>query len=734
MILTNEISKTFKNTSALKNISINFPNKGLVFITGKSGCGKSTLLNIIGGLEKYDTGTITIDGKSTTNFKQQDFDFYRNTYIGFVFQDFNLIENLTVFDNVKIALNLQGISDEKSIKLTENALKQVELIDKKNSLVKELSGGQKQRVAIARAVVKNPKVILADEPTGNLDSKTSIVIIEMLKKMSKDRLVIMVTHDIEYAKKYADRVIELKDGKIISDDASSFKNNFEIAKISKDQDEISNVIKMSELDSVLRDRLSSHLLKDDTYILTSKNMNYINKCNKDESLSIDSKSSSVKNFELNNSKLPFKIVRDMVFNNLKIKKLRLFSTFIMFTISLTLFSLALIFSSYNEVETYTRALDEIETKQFKFYSQYDRNGRVANELYFSDVESIIDNNPNAVIGYHLGDGIVSNNIQNAIYNPYADEAIIGYLDRNFATNTVVSELDRLPVEIIAGTKVTTETNVIVIPDFVADYIIYSGLVDFDVENPSYSDILDKYIYELGNISIPNSETRFYKIIGVYETNTIDLLKNIEQSAEATDVMEGILRQYSIYVKADIDEHDLFIESNSAYFVDGSDELALQLLTTYDISSNIVLEQIASASNVFTVLSIAFLVLLIIFTVFAIMLMYQFISMTIEYSKKEIGILKALGTRSADIFKVYLLETLLIMFVVTISTLLVVAIIFNIINGNLSSKTDSSFDIVVMSGVSTLFIILFSIVISFISTYKPIKSITKAKPIEVIRDL
>ncbi len=734
MILITEISKTFKNTSALKNISINFPDKGLVFITGKSGCGKSTLLNIIGGLEKYDTGTITIDGKSTANFKKQDFDFYRNTYIGFVFQDFNLIENLTVFDNVKIALNLQGISDEKSIKLTENALKKVELIDKKNSLVKELSGGQKQRVAVARAVVKNPKIILADEPTGNLDSKTSIVILEMLKKMSKDRLVIMVTHDVEYANKYADRVIELKDGKIISDDASNFKNNFEIAKISKDQDEISNVIKISELDSDLRDKLSSHILKEDTYILTSKNINYINKCNKDESLSIDSKSSSVKNFELNNSKLPFKIIRDMVFNNLKIKKLRLFSTFIMFTISLALFSLALIFSSYNEVKTYTRALDEIETKQFKFYSQYDRNGRVTNELYFSDIESIIDNNPDVIIGYHLGDGIFSDNIQNAIYNPYADEAIIGYLDRNFATNTVVSELDRLPVEIIAGTKVTTETNVIVIPDFVANYIIYSGLVDFGVENPSYSDILDKHIYELGNISIPNSETRLYKIIGVYETNTIDLLKNIEQSAEATDVMVGILRQYSIYVKTDIDKHDLFSESNSAYFVDGSDELALQLLTTYDISSNIVLEQIDSASNIFTILSIAFLVLLIIFTVFAIMLMYQFISMTIEYSKKEIGILKALGTRSSDIFKVYLLETLLIMIVVTISTLLVVTIIFNIINGNLSSKTDSSFDIVVLSGMSILFITLFSIVISFISTYKPIKTITKAKPIEVIRDL
>ena len=220
MIELKNVSKTYKSkkakdTIALKNISIKFPEKGLVFILGKSGSGKSTLLNVIGGLDKYDDGEVIINGKSTKEFKEKDFDAFRNTYMGFIFQEYNLLENYSIEQNIKLPLELQHIkpTDED----VKKALKQVDLEDISKRKTNELSGGQKQRVAIARALIKNPEIILADEPTGNLDSETNEQIWNILKKLSKDKLVIVVSHDNESAHKYADRIINIQDGNIISD-------------------------------------------------------------------------------------------------------------------------------------------------------------------------------------------------------------------------------------------------------------------------------------------------------------------------------------------------------------------------------------------------------------------------------------------------------------------------------------------------------------------------------------
>lgn len=220
MIELKNVSKTYKskkatNTTALKDIYIKFPEKGLVFILGKSGSGKSTLLNILGGLDKYDSGDLIINGKSTKNFTAKDFDAYRNTHIGFIFQDFNLLENYSIEKNISLSLELKNEKVDKS--KIEDTLKIVGLEGFEKRKTNELSGGQKQRVAIARALIKNPNVILADEPTGNLDSVTGKQIFELLKELSKEKLVVIVSHDNENAQKYADRIIELKDGNIISD-------------------------------------------------------------------------------------------------------------------------------------------------------------------------------------------------------------------------------------------------------------------------------------------------------------------------------------------------------------------------------------------------------------------------------------------------------------------------------------------------------------------------------------
>lgn len=228
MIELNNISKTYRskkgnNTKALDNISLKFDDKGMTFILGKSGSGKSTLLNVIGGLDKYDSGDITILGKSSKEFKSADFDSYRNTYIGFVFQEFNILEDYNVYENIVIALQLQ--KKKVNPKEINSLLEKLELLDLKTRKVNELSGGQKQRVAIARALIKNPKIILADEPTGNLDSETGKQVMNLLKEISKEKLVIVVSHDNESANTYGDRIIEIKDGNVINDVKKQEFNN-----------------------------------------------------------------------------------------------------------------------------------------------------------------------------------------------------------------------------------------------------------------------------------------------------------------------------------------------------------------------------------------------------------------------------------------------------------------------------------------------------------------------------
>ena len=202
---------------ALDNVSLNLRDNEFVAILGPSGSGKTTLLNIIGGLDRYDKGDLVINEISTKKYKDRDWDSYRNHTIGFVFQSYNLIPHQTILSNVELALTISGVSKKDRKKRAIDALKQVGLEKQIHKKPNQLSGGQMQRVAIARALVNNPDIVLADEPTGALDSETSIQVMELLKEVAKDRLVVMVTHNPELAEEYATRIVNLKDGKIISD-------------------------------------------------------------------------------------------------------------------------------------------------------------------------------------------------------------------------------------------------------------------------------------------------------------------------------------------------------------------------------------------------------------------------------------------------------------------------------------------------------------------------------------
>ena len=219
MLELKNITKVYEagttQVEALKGIDIAFRESEFVAILGQSGCGKTTLLNIIGGLDRYTSGDLIINGRSTKEYDDRDWDTYRNHSIGFVFQSYNLIPHQSVLANVELALTLSGVSGEERRARAVEALEKVGLGDQLDKAPNQMSGGQMQRVAIARAIVNNPDILLADEPTGALDSETSVQIMNLLQEIAKDKLIIMVTHNPELASKYATRTVRLLDGRIV---------------------------------------------------------------------------------------------------------------------------------------------------------------------------------------------------------------------------------------------------------------------------------------------------------------------------------------------------------------------------------------------------------------------------------------------------------------------------------------------------------------------------------------
>lgn len=271
MLQLKNITKNYlsgdNEVQALKGIDIEFRENEFVSILGQSGCGKTTLLNIIGGLDRYTSGDLIINGKSTKEFKDKDWDIYRNHSVGFVFQSYNLIPHQTVLANVELALTISGVGKSERKKRAIEALQKVGLGDQLNKKPNQMSGGQMQRVAIARALVNDPDILLADEPTGALDSKTSVQVMEILKEISKDRLIIMVTHNPELAKKYSSRIVKLLDGKII-DDSNPYKSSEEDVKKARNKKDKSGKASM-KFTTAVRLSLNNLMTKKGRTFLTS---------------------------------------------------------------------------------------------------------------------------------------------------------------------------------------------------------------------------------------------------------------------------------------------------------------------------------------------------------------------------------------------------------------------------------------------------------------------------------
>ncbi|MBQ4325190.1 MAG: ABC transporter ATP-binding protein/permease, partial [Clostridia bacterium] len=373
MLEVRGISKTYRaktgvSVKALDNVNLTFPETGMVFLLGKSGSGKSTLLNVIGGLDKFDTGELIIKGRSSADFRGSDFDAYRNTFIGFIFQEYNILDEFTVGANIALALELQG---KKASSEEVNAiLEQVDLQGYASRKPNELSGGQKQRIAIARALIKDPEIIMADEPTGALDSTTGRQVLDTLKALSKKKLVLVVSHDREFAEKYADRIVELSDGRVISDMSLSTASAEEAKGVTQVSDDIIHIRRgylLTEEDMRL---INAYLAKNDRDIILSKD-EQINAavC---QSLGITGETvvtaervptGVVTTRQYNGretrfikSRLPLKNAARMGANSMKTKPVRLIFTIFLSFIAFALFGLADTMASYDKYVTTTDSL------------------------------------------------------------------------------------------------------------------------------------------------------------------------------------------------------------------------------------------------------------------------------------------------------------------------------------------------------------------------------------------
>ncbi|MBQ3058246.1 MAG: ABC transporter ATP-binding protein/permease [Clostridia bacterium] len=380
-----KIYKTKKGADvhALDGVTLQFPEKGMVFLLGKSGSGKSTLLNVCGGLDSPSGGEIIVKGRSSKDFSQSDFDSYRNTFIGFIFQEYNILNEFSVEDNIALALELQGKPKDK--KAIQALLSEVDLQGYAKRKPNTLSGGQKQRIAIARALIKSPEIIMADEPTGALDSNTGKQVFDTLKKLSEKKLVIVVSHDREFAEQYGDRIIELKDGKVIADIS---KGTLSQTAVSENINTVGDVLCIkngSELNESDFEKIKAFLKrsKNDVIIANDekdvKNFKKANRINDEgqKEVFLDTEADKLPQKEYTKeesrfirSKLPIRHAIKIGVSSLRLKPIRLFFTIILCTVAFTLLGLLSTLNFYDSEATFKETLSDMSISNIQLQKYY----------------------------------------------------------------------------------------------------------------------------------------------------------------------------------------------------------------------------------------------------------------------------------------------------------------------------------------------------------------------------
>ena len=577
MLIVKNLKKTYKTKGgvevhALDDVSITFPENGMVFLLGKSGSGKSTLLNMIGGLDRVDSGEIIVKGKNSKTFSGADYDSYRNTFIGFIFQEYNILNEFNVEQNISLALQLQGKPNDK--KAVEEILAQVDLQGLGKRKPNTLSGGQKQRVAIARALIKNPEIIMADEPTGALDSNTGKQVFETLKKLSKDKLVIVVSHDRDFAEYYGDRIVELSDGKIISDTSKEYVEpkaiNENVHIINDHTVAIHDTSKLS--DSDMAEILKALKKNKGEAVITSgehdlplvRQAIHINSDNSTEVFNdtgeVETKEYDPKQTKFIRSKLPMARAFKMGSSSLKLKPVRLIFTSFLTIVALAMFGLASTLMFFRESYSIYKAMQssdydsEVVAKKYNYkvmsYSididtgeKQDSYSYDSSDTTFFGVEEVKDMNKNSAgLKYAglitFGSYYDKSNFQidsSNLTNYYSKYSILGFSDAGSAY------LSNSGLSLTHGSY-PAHANEIAISEY--QYEI------FKLTNASYAtpeNIINKDV-KINLRGNTGSVTKTFKITGIYNPGTIpskfdDLKDTSKMNAEEARKLGELFNSY-----------------------------------------------------------------------------------------------------------------------------------------------------------------------------------------------
>lgn len=574
MLSVKNLVKVYKakggaETRALDGVSIDFPEKGMVFLLGKSGSGKSTLLNVAGGLDVPTSGEIIVKGKSSRDFTPSDFDSFRNTFIGFIFQEYNLLEEFNIEQNIALALQLQGKKSDAA-----EVDKLLELVDLKGFNKRKpntLSGGQRQRVAIARALIKNPEIIMADEPTGALDSETGEQVFETLKKLSEDKLVIVVSHDREFAEEYADRIIELKDGKILSDitkeyDQSEFKganvnilgdSTVRIKDCSKLSDEdVSEIIKAIKQKGggemiILSDENKLAEVKKVCDIKDEKSGGHFEKTDPEKTKPAIYDGSKTKFIK---SKLPASHAIKIGASGLKTKPVRLAFTILLSVISFTLFGVLSAMMLYDPIYSIAVALqkENVKTARLEKYYDYipiwyklDSNGNKINEekgdytmvqrtrLGKTELDELNDNEKGLSFA---GVYDIKNDFSDNLINKASGKYYYNFFNGEFSGFTDCGEevLKKNGFTLLAGSYPKT-VNEIAVPKYIYELFEETGFVGndrktLDISEPK--DLIGKAITlrlrKPDEDYYSNGTKKTFTITGVYDVNELSAFSDLKK--------------------------------------------------------------------------------------------------------------------------------------------------------------------------------------------------------------
>ncbi len=586
-----------KNVVALNNVSIDFPDKGLVFLLGKSGSGKSTLLNAIGGLDTFDSGEIIIKGKSSKDFKQSDFDSYRNTFIGFIFQEYNILEEFSVGKNLALALELQGKKADKEA--VDKLLKLVDLEGFYRRKPNQLSGGQKQRVAIARALIKNPEIIMADEPTGALDSNTGKQVMDTLKKLSKSKLVIIVSHDREFAHLYGDRVVELKDGVIINDDT---KKEIEAVKsesgISFIDDKIVHIKKgqkvaKADYEKIIKliaenskngetiisfDNKTNSEVKKTAFITDEGNQQVFMNTKKSD---IIQKPHDPDDLELIRSRLKVKDAFKMGASSLKHKPIRLIFTILLACIAFTLFGVVDTMSSFNRASSVYESVKNLNLNSIAVASYvgtgYDSEINIIKEEDLQKLKEKYSSYEIQPVIFKDRDFYFDGNRANSSSSKLDEFFVSGIMpiDEQIATNLHLLNNGNL-IQGRYPTAITTSDN---FREKIMEIGVSKHVYELIKENSNltFEEISQKYfrIYD-------RTGDLYFKIVGVFD-NDVDMKKYNNQHGSNQNfinsyLMENELRTATVYSHFNMTyvHPSIFNSLSSSYNSDDND-----LFYTYD---------------------------------------------------------------------------------------------------------------------------------------------------------